>query len=1633
MQSSSSSSLDRPKMNYDVFISFRGRDVRHTFAGYLYDALNRLGIKAFLDNKRFLIGDDLHDLFKIIDESRSAIVVLSEDYASAKWCLRELTKIMDSMGTSMERVLPVFYHIDPSIVKDQSGTFKTSFDEHEANALKEIDNQEKEKRLKELQNWKNALKKIGNHTGVVITKNSSEVDIVNKIASQIFDAWRPKLEALNKNLVGMTSRLLHMNMHLGLGLDDVRFVAIVGMGGIGKTTIAQVVFDCILSKFDDCCFLTLPGGDSKQSLVSLQREMLSQIFHKEDFRIWHENHGVEMIKNRLSGRKVLIVLDGVEERRQLEMLAGSTDWFGPGSRIIITTRNKGLLCHPNYDEMKEYNVEELDHDSALQLFLKHAFGSNHQNKDSFMDLSNEIVEKAKRLPLALRVIGSSLYGKEITIWRETLKRLIKVDERNFFDILKISYDGLGVESQQVFLDITCFFNGKNEDRVNEILESFGYSPNSELQLLMQRCLIEVSHKKILVHDLILEMGREIVRKESLTQPEKQSRIWLHEDLYCRFAEKHDLMHIQGIVLSLEKEMEESIELDAESFSEMTKLRILEINNVELDEDIEYLSPLLRIINWLGYPSKSLPPTFQSRYLFELLLPHSHLLRVWDGKKRFPKLKLIDVSNSEHLRVTPDFSGVPNLERLVLCNCVRLCEIHPSINSLNKLILLDLEGCGDLKHFPANIRCKNLQTLKLSGTGLEIFPEIGHMEHLTHLHLDGSKITHLHPSIGYLTGLVFLDLSTCLGLSSLPFEIGNLKSLKTLLLKYCKRLDKIPPSLANAESLETLSISETSITHVPSSIIHCLKNLETLDCEGLSRGIWKSLLPQLNINQTITTGLGCLKALNLMGCKLMDEDIPEDLHCFSSLEALDLSYNNFTTLPDSLSHLKKLKTLNLNYCTELKDLPKLPESLQYVGGVDCRSMSEQYYNKILLIPSSSGHQLYLTFIIPSKDADVECAMNEFQHSIFTRRSFEQSIIEEQPSTIVHDTVDMFQWFGQINEGNWTNIQYEQEFSISKPLNIMYEDVDLSNVCGVFLSTNIEFPQNLNHLAIGRFLVSFGIDGKCSGGTMNYEMSQFKAARFFWVAYIPIWMIKDHSLMVQRCCSVKVTISYCCDHIDASKVKIKACGVSSMLSWPNVAEYLAKLFTERFCSKRNFYTMIRQHNDHQTECRCDELEVGKDDFSSSTFESNDSTFLLRKNLRAILGVMFEEKKRYYMKYFFPHTKIFGWFKNQNKKDKVAVKIPVNIEKDRKWMGLAMFVVFSISEKASCYCFEYEIQTKENIISTQRHFISTDQVLEHSNQILFVAFEPRYNWYPYDELKSSSSNHVYINFNTNGARMRVEFCGARLVYQQNVEGLIHTILNCIAESGDELYEHYNQYIVESHLTFINTHWYTLSFRRNNSVKNQPSTAASTCTASSLSVEHLLYGSFPHPFFHKSLQERFRSKFDLLLHGDKIPKFFSNQSGGNMTEIKLPQYLEKFRESVGLAVCALVVVDKKRRKLNEIMPERERYTKVVDLICKFKVDSYQIMPEHCHFTSQQKLLSEYASQFLWLSYIPLHGFNINWHYCTQFEVALETSCDELFGVKNCGLHLIHKHERMMIDRMIMESTVPSSTSHKGKEPQIQ
>lgn len=127
--SSPSSSFSSVSCDYEVFLSFRGADIRKTFVDHLYEALDRRGIITFKDDKRLQGGESISDqLLKAIEQSRSAIVVFSKDYASSGWCLDELEKIMDCKDKFGLAVYPVFYGVDPSDVRRQIGTFGEGFD-----------------------------------------------------------------------------------------------------------------------------------------------------------------------------------------------------------------------------------------------------------------------------------------------------------------------------------------------------------------------------------------------------------------------------------------------------------------------------------------------------------------------------------------------------------------------------------------------------------------------------------------------------------------------------------------------------------------------------------------------------------------------------------------------------------------------------------------------------------------------------------------------------------------------------------------------------------------------------------------------------------------------------------------------------------------------------------------------------------------------------------------------------------------------------------------------------------------------------------------------------------------------------------------------------------------------------------------------------------------------------------------------------------------------------------------------------------------------------------------------------------------------------------------------------------------
>ena len=155
--SSSSSSSSTPRMKYDIFLSFRGEDTRNGFTSHLYNALEQNGIFTFLDNEKLERGKSISPtLLKAINESRFAIVILSKNYASSTWCLEELEEIIGCIPKTGMIVLPIFYYVDPSDVRNQTGTFKQAFDK--------LEERFKENREK-VQKWRAVLREVANKSG----------------------------------------------------------------------------------------------------------------------------------------------------------------------------------------------------------------------------------------------------------------------------------------------------------------------------------------------------------------------------------------------------------------------------------------------------------------------------------------------------------------------------------------------------------------------------------------------------------------------------------------------------------------------------------------------------------------------------------------------------------------------------------------------------------------------------------------------------------------------------------------------------------------------------------------------------------------------------------------------------------------------------------------------------------------------------------------------------------------------------------------------------------------------------------------------------------------------------------------------------------------------------------------------------------------------------------------------------------------------------------------------------------------------------------------------------------------------------------------------------------------------------
>ncbi|XP_028763086.1 TMV resistance protein N-like [Neltuma alba] len=601
---------------YEVFLSFRGEDTRKSFATHLYTALKKAGIEVFIDEEGIGRGEAISSsLLQAIESSRMSIIIFSKNYAGSSWCLQELEKIMECRKTTHQEVLPIFYDVQPSDVRKQRNTF--------GEAWKRLTLRNSTSKVKKsMISWKRALIEAANISGWDMHEWRTETELIDNVVDTITMKLDNKDDLfVAHHPVGVEPRVQDIIKLLINKSNEVIIVGIWGMGGIGKTTIAKAIFNEIGQTFEGKSFLSNVREVWKQDngQIYLQNQILSSIFNARRVQLTSIEMGTILIKKMLYKKRVLLVLDDVNDEDQLKALCGSHEWFGQGSRVIITTRDERLLKILGVGEHKIYNMKEMNDNESLELFSWHAFKQPFPERD-FVEFSRRIVSYSGGLPLALEVLGSYLFDREASIWRS------------------------------------------DKSYATQILNGCGLHADIGIIRLVERSLVKVGKRnKLDMHDLLCNMGRHIIREKSPKDPKKWSRLWFHDDVLDVLTNCSGTDAITGLALNMSTN--NSMALSAKAFENIKNLHLLQLDHVKLDGDFGYLSKELRWLCWRGFPSENLPTNLRLEKIVAIDLKWSNLTTVWEKSQMLEWLKLLNLSHCHYLTKTPDFSKLPYLEEL----------------------------------------------------------------------------------------------------------------------------------------------------------------------------------------------------------------------------------------------------------------------------------------------------------------------------------------------------------------------------------------------------------------------------------------------------------------------------------------------------------------------------------------------------------------------------------------------------------------------------------------------------------------------------------------------------------------------------------------------------------------------------------------------------------------------------------------------------------------------------------------------------------------------------------------------------------------------------------------------------------
>lgn len=846
------------------------------------------------------MGDTLSSQIQDAIKTASVhVAIFSPHYAESRWCLEEL----HLMVQSGKPIIPVFYKIEPGELKRTDGVYaaalrilakKRKRDDSQplynsttsgywltalytvAEAILSIVRGNSQPRYNSttIGNWRTALYTVAEISGLELDKfNRDEGELVDAVV----DSVRGELRGTGRldvaeHPTGLDDKIEDFEKKVQLKNPGVqskkpRVIGIVGMGGIGKTTLVKELFNRKKSQYSKSCFLAdVRENARKASLESLQEKLLRRLttLKDEKIKIESESEGIELLKNRLKSFEALVILDDVDHMNQLEaLLKPIRDVLHSNSLILITSRDRYVLRKSKLvEESSIYLLTGLNPQQSRELFCWHAFTRPHP-LPGFEDLVEKYLKACNDLPLSLKVFGGLLYGDyEESFWKDQLERLEQKLPEDIITRLQVSYDLLQDDEKIIFLDISCFFIGERRDKAINIWEGCGLKgPRVAFRSLLNKNLVELedvvdeegvgADTAIRMHDHLRDLGRHLANNPSLPR-----RIWRAEDFEHLLQQSSVVTEVRGISMRWTKNEDPSF---LPGFK-IKNLQLLDFRYLQLESLMNAMqSPNLIWLRTDALTYTSLPYTFP---LTNLRVLEVHVQWWWQPTLLWHEgwqapLQLRELTFEAPLEDVPNSIGqLTNLERIRIC----------------------WEGSTELPE------------------------EFCELLSLKHWKMESTTISCLPDSFGNLTNLKHIDLSGCLALERLPDSLGRLNKLTEFTISNCTSLCQL--SFGICPSLKYLKIFDcgdlVEVGRLPDALI----DLELVYCPNLRKLEWLSPLSKL-------------QKLTLFECEKL-EQLPS-LETLVSLEELKAIECVKLRSIRGLAPLTKLRILYVWGCRDLEEL------------------------------------------------------------------------------------------------------------------------------------------------------------------------------------------------------------------------------------------------------------------------------------------------------------------------------------------------------------------------------------------------------------------------------------------------------------------------------------------------------------------------------------------------------------------------------------------------------------------------------------------------------------------------------------------------------------------------------------------